>query len=96
MISPASAAIATELQLARGSYMNRQRQLRPVLMYVCLCNALTDSHVRDAASNGANRPSEVYRACGCAVQCGTCAATVRGIVKSVAQPLGRPAVPPAE
>ncbi len=53
-------------------------------MYVCLCNGLTDGHVRDAASSGASRPSEVYRACGCAVQCGTCSATVRRIVNDVA------------
>lgn len=49
-------------------------------MYVCLCNALTDHHVRAAAQAGANRPSEIYRACGCAALCGTCAATVRRIL----------------
>ncbi|WP_431284459.1 (2Fe-2S)-binding protein [Humitalea sp. 24SJ18S-53] len=41
-------------------------------MYVCLCNALTDHHVRDAASEGAKRPAEVHAACGCRAQCGSC------------------------
>ena len=49
-------------------------------MYICLCNALTDHNVRAAALAGASRPSEIYRACGCAAHCGTCAATVRRIL----------------
>lgn len=49
-------------------------------MYVCLCNALTDRHVRAAANAGASRPSEVYAACGCVAQCGTCARTVRRVL----------------
>jgi bacterioferritin-associated ferredoxin len=49
-------------------------------VYICLCNALTDGHVRDAARAGANRPSEVYDACGCTVQCGTCSRTVRRVL----------------
>ncbi|MEJ0019375.1 MAG: (2Fe-2S)-binding protein [Acetobacteraceae bacterium] len=49
-------------------------------MYVCLCNALTDRHVRDAAHAGASRPSEVYAACGCAAQCGSCSRTMRRLL----------------
>jgi bacterioferritin-associated ferredoxin len=49
-------------------------------MYVCLCNALTDQHVRDAAAAGATRPSEIYGACGCAAQCGSCARTLRTLI----------------
>jgi bacterioferritin-associated ferredoxin len=49
-------------------------------MYVCLCNGLTDRQVRDAAVAGACRPSEVYRACGCSVQCGACARTMRSLI----------------
>ena len=52
-------------------------------MYVCLCNALTDHQVRDAARAGASRPSEVYEACGCSVQCGTCSRTVRRVLDEV-------------
>jgi bacterioferritin-associated ferredoxin len=53
-------------------------------MYVCLCNGLTDRHVREAALAGATRPSEVYPACGCTVQCGGCARTMRRIVDEAA------------
>jgi bacterioferritin-associated ferredoxin len=59
---------------------HRAPQLRTVLMYVCLCNGLTDAEVRDAAVAGASRPSEVYRACGRAVDCGGCAPTLRRIL----------------
>jgi bacterioferritin-associated ferredoxin len=46
-------------------------------MYVCLCNALTDRNVREAMHSGASRPSEIYGACGCTAQCGTCAMAMR-------------------
>jgi bacterioferritin-associated ferredoxin len=42
-------------------------------MYVCLCNALTDHHVKQAAtSTGTTKPSSIYAACGCRAQCGQC------------------------
>jgi bacterioferritin-associated ferredoxin len=49
-------------------------------MYVCLCNRITDQQVRDAALAGASRPAEIYPACGCAAQCGTCASTMRRLI----------------
>ncbi len=49
-------------------------------MYVCICNRLTDQQVRAAALSGASRPAEVYPACGCAAQCGTCAITMRHLI----------------
>jgi bacterioferritin-associated ferredoxin len=49
-------------------------------MYVCLCNGLTDRHVHQAAQAGATRPSQIYGACGCVVQCGGCAPTLRRIL----------------
>ena len=42
-------------------------------MYVCLCNALTDRQVKQAAAAaGTSKPSTVYAACGCRAQCGQC------------------------
>jgi bacterioferritin-associated ferredoxin len=41
-------------------------------MYVCLCNALTESQVRAAAAAGATRPKDVFRSCGCGAQCASC------------------------
>jgi bacterioferritin-associated ferredoxin len=51
-------------------------------VYVCLCNALSDAEVRRAATLlGACRPAEVFHACGCRAQCGTCARTMRDLLR---------------
>ena len=50
-------------------------------MYLCLCNALTDTDVRHAVQEGACRPREVYAACGCRAQCGGCTRTILGMVR---------------
>jgi bacterioferritin-associated ferredoxin len=55
---------------------------RVAAVYICLCNALTDADIRRAATaDGARRPAEVFAACRCRAQCGTC-------VKSVCALLG--------
>jgi bacterioferritin-associated ferredoxin len=42
-------------------------------VYVCLCNALTDRQVQQAAAvAGTAKLSTVYAACGCRAQCGQC------------------------
>jgi bacterioferritin-associated ferredoxin len=53
-------------------------------MYVCLCNALTDRQVTQAATT-ANRPSEVYAACGCRAQCGQCVKAILAFLRVEAQ-----------
>ncbi len=55
-------------------------------MYVCLCNALTDTQIRDAIAGGAQRPKDVYTACGCNAQCGCCTGTMLTIIRE--QPVG--------
>jgi bacterioferritin-associated ferredoxin len=46
---------------------------RMAVVYVCLCNALTDRQVKQAATAaGTVRPSMIYAACGCRAQCGQC------------------------
>ncbi|MCC7282830.1 MAG: (2Fe-2S)-binding protein [Acetobacteraceae bacterium] len=62
-------------------------------MIVCLCNALTDRDVRDAAARGAERVSQVYRECGCRVDCGKCAREMRDILRTPPRP---PALAAAE
>lgn len=42
-------------------------------MYVCICNGLTDTQIREAITNGASTAAEVYAACGVDPVCGTCA-----------------------
>jgi len=59
-------------------------------MYVCICNGLTERHVRDAAEAGASLPSDVYQAFGCEMQCGTCEQAIACIVERIAgPPIGR-------
>ena len=44
----------------------------PLAMYVCICNAISDRHVRTAIAGGATTVGKVYRACGSQPQCGRC------------------------
>ena len=51
-------------------------------MYVCLCNALTDRRLRQAAiDTGSQRPGDIYAACGCRAQCGQCVRTVLRLLR---------------
>ena len=42
-------------------------------MYVCICNAVTDHAIREAAANGAGSFAELQRRTGCSDCCGSCA-----------------------
>jgi bacterioferritin-associated ferredoxin len=42
-------------------------------MYVCICNAVTERAVREAAHAGVRTLSELSRRTGCADCCGSCA-----------------------
>jgi bacterioferritin-associated ferredoxin len=55
-------------------------------MYVCLCNALTDFQVKDAVASGADKPRDVYAACKCAAQCGTCTRLILGLIRETVAP----------
>jgi bacterioferritin-associated ferredoxin len=41
-------------------------------MIVCVCNALTEDEVREAARSGATCPTNAYARRGCEPQCGCC------------------------
>ena len=62
-------------------------------MYVCLCNALTDRQVKQAAATaGTTKPSSVYAACGCRAQCGQCVKALLTLLRGTdcdAGPTGR-------
>jgi bacterioferritin-associated ferredoxin len=46
-------------------------------VYVCICNALTDRKLKEAAvESGSQRPADLYAACGCRAQCGKCVRAV--------------------
>ncbi|MBU8539929.1 (2Fe-2S)-binding protein [Falsiroseomonas tokyonensis] len=51
-------------------------------MYVCMCNALTDKQIAAVVAAGADRPHDVYAACGCRAQCGGCTGTILSMVRA--------------
>jgi bacterioferritin-associated ferredoxin len=52
-------------------------------LYICLCNALTDRKVKQAAiATGSTRPGEIYAACGCRAQCGQCVQAVLQLLRA--------------
>jgi bacterioferritin-associated ferredoxin len=50
-------------------------------MYVCLCNAVTDSQIRQAVQGGATRMCDLRRELGIASDCGKCACMANQIRK---------------
>ena len=42
-------------------------------MYVCVCNGVTDTMIRQAAADGVRSLGELTRRTGCAGNCGSCA-----------------------
>ncbi len=55
-------------------------------MFVCVCRSIREEQVDAAVRAGARRPSEVFRACGQAPECGGCAGDMR---KRIEQALAR-------
>jgi len=53
-------------------------------VYICLCNALTDRDVHRVVGEGADRLSQIYAACNCRAQCGTCAHAILKAIRGVA------------
>ena len=41
-------------------------------MYVCICNAVTDSDIRNAVDDGVHTLKQLKRTTGCAGSCGCC------------------------
>jgi bacterioferritin-associated ferredoxin len=66
---------------------------RKYLMYICICNALTDKQVDRAIKDGCREPSDVYKACGTQPQCGRCMETMWHMLDTA---MGEAAVSPGE
>ena len=54
-------------------------------MYVCICNAITDSQIREAANAGVKDLSDLQRKLGVASGCGSCKDTAAEILKESRQ-----------
>ena len=51
-------------------------------MYVCLCNAITDSQIKAAVSLGDSSLADVKKRLGVANQCGKCARMANEIIQT--------------
>ncbi len=51
-------------------------------MVVCVCNAIREKDVRDAARNGAKSPGRAYQTLGCRLQCGQCVPYAKQIINA--------------
>lgn len=49
-------------------------------MIVCVCNAIREKELREAARSGHERPSDVYARMGCKPKCGQCLPFARDII----------------
>lgn len=49
-------------------------------MILCVCNALREADVRDAARRGATCPASAYRALGRKAKCGQCVPAARTLI----------------
>jgi bacterioferritin-associated ferredoxin len=61
-------------------------------MYVCVCNAVTDRAIREAAAEGVSSLDELARRTGCGNCCGSCTDVAAEILAEArpARPLGLP------
>jgi len=59
-------------------------------MYVCICNAVTDSAIRQAVSEGARSLRDLSARTGCSTQCGRCVHTARDVLDETLSKIGFP------
>jgi len=50
-------------------------------LYVCNCNGIREREVRAAIEGGAQRPAEIFRACGSKPQCARCVCDMKKMVE---------------
>ncbi len=61
-------------------------------MYVCICNAVSEAQIQEAAANGARTLTDLETMLGVATGCGTCAEEADQCLRE-ARRLGSPASP---
>ena len=49
-------------------------------MYVCICNSVTDSDIREAVRDGVRDQRDLVRRTGCSSDCGSCADFAREVM----------------
>jgi len=59
-------------------------------MYVCVCQAVTDRQIREAAQGGARTLKDLRRDLGVTRDCGRCASCARDCLQEANSSLGKP------
>ena len=59
-------------------------------MYICICNAVTESAIRQAVREGARSLRDLSFRTGCSTQCGRCVGTAREVMDETLAELGAP------
>ena len=49
-------------------------------MYVCICNSVTDSDIREAVRDGVRDQRDLARRTGCSTDCGSCVDFAREVM----------------
>ena len=75
---PLPALLQLLLIVSRNSAIVRFERCR---MVVCVCNAIKETDVRDAARKGASCPRSAYQALGRRPRCGQCLPYARSIIE---------------
>ena len=52
-------------------------------MYICICKGVTDSAIREAVNNGAERMRDLKSCLGVTEQCGICACHTKEVLDQV-------------
>ena len=52
-------------------------------MYICVCNSVTDSDIRDAAEAGVRNMQQLRMQTGCGINCGKCETMARDVLRDV-------------
>lgn len=55
-----------------------------ILMYICICNAITDSQIKEAVANGATTLADLQFDLGVATNCGRCAESAMSLLPAMA------------
>ena len=54
-----------------------------VSVYICICNSVTDSDIRDAAEAGVRTMQQLRLQTGCGINCGKCESMAREVLTEV-------------
>lgn len=58
-------------------------------MYICICNAVSDSRIRQTVEDGVNNFWDLSFQTGCGTQCGSCVPQAREIMDQTLEEMGK-------